>query len=76
MDRKNRLFFASPLVTVTKKLSNDLRLFVSCKDLNAITVIDPTPRPDTEDVLAKLGKSTFLSTFDVCKGFYAIKTEE
>jgi hypothetical protein len=68
--------YASPLVIVKKKLSNDLRTFVSCKDLNAFTIIDPTPRPDKadmEDVLAKLGKSTYLSTFDVSrpKGFYA-----
>lgn len=68
--------YASPLVIVKKKNSSSLRLCVSYKDLNRITVIDPTPQPDMEDILAKLGKSRFYSTFDACKGFYAIKMNE
>jgi hypothetical protein len=67
--------YASPLVVVKKKGTNDLRLCVSYKDLNRITVIDQTPMPDIEDILARLGKSKYFSTFDACKGFYAIKME-
>ena len=68
--------YASPLVIVKKKESNDLRLCVSYKDLNRITVIDPTPQSDMEDILARLGKSKLYSVFDACKGFYAIKIDE
>jgi RNase H-like domain found in reverse transcriptase/Reverse transcriptase (RNA-dependent DNA polymerase) len=68
--------YASPLVIVKKKDSNDLRLCVSYKDLNRITVLDRTPQSDMEDILAKLGKSKLYSTFDACKGFYAIKMDD
>jgi hypothetical protein len=68
--------YASPMVIVKKRDSSDLRICVSYKSLNAITEIDPTPQPDIEDILAKLGKSIYYSTFDASKGFYAIKMEE
>ena len=68
--------YASPMVIVKKRDSSDIRICVSYKSLNAITQIDPTPQPDIEDILAKLGKSKYYSTFDACKGFYAIKMEE
>ena len=67
--------YASPLVVVRKKGSNDLRLCVSYKGLNAVTVIDPTPMPDIEDVLGRIGKSRYFSKFDAAKGFYAIKMD-
>jgi hypothetical protein len=73
---KTNSYYASPLVVVKKKGTDELRLCVSYKDLNRITVVDPMPQPDMEDILAKLGKSKFFSTFDACKGFYAIQMEE
>jgi len=68
--------YASPMVIVKKRDLPDIRICVSYKNLNAITEIDPTPQPDIEDILAKLSKSKYYSTFDACKGFYAIKMEE
>lgn len=68
--------YTSPMVIVKKRDSPEIRICVSYKRLNAITVIDPTPQPDIEDILAKLGSSKIYSTFDACKGFYAIKMEE
>ena len=68
--------YASPMVIVKKRDSPDIRTCVSYNSLNAMTEIAPTPQPDIEDILAKLGKSKFYSTFDACKGFYAITMEE
>ena len=68
--------YASPLVVVRKKHSNELRLCVSYKDLNNITVIDPTPMPEPEDVISQLGSSRYFSVCDAAKGFYAIRIEE
>ena len=56
--------YASPLVVVKKKGTNDLRLCVSYKDLNRNTVLDQTPMPDIEDILASLGKSKYFPTFN------------
>lgn len=68
--------YASPMVIVKKRDSPEVRICVSYKRLNAITVIDPTPQPDMEDILAKLGSSKIFTSVDACKGFYAIKMEE
>jgi putative transposase len=76
IERNENPEYSSPMVIVKKRDSPDLRICVSFKALNANTVIDPTPQPDMEDILAKLGKSKIYSTFDACKGFYAIKMEE
>jgi hypothetical protein len=40
--------------------------------LNAISVVDPMPQTEPEDILARLGNAKIFSTFDACKGFYAI----
>jgi hypothetical protein len=68
--------YTSPMVIVKKRDSPEIRICVSYKRLNAITLIDPTPQPDIEDILEKLGSSKIYSTFDARKGFYAIKMEE
>jgi hypothetical protein len=65
--------YASPMVIVKKRDSNDLRICVNYKRINSLTVIDPTPQPDIEDILAKLGKSRIYSSFDAAKGFYSIQ---
>ena len=67
--------YASPLVVVKKK-NGELRICVSYKDINRISVLDPMPTKDMEDILVKLGKSKFISTFDCSKGFYAIPLSE
>lgn len=76
IERNENPEYASPIVIIKKRDSEDLRLCVSYKSLNAITVIDPTPQPDIEDILAKFGNSRYFSGFDACRGFYAIKMEE
>jgi hypothetical protein len=68
--------YASPMVIIKKKQSDSLRLCIDFTRLNRITVVDPMPQPDVEDVLAKLGNSQLFSTFDACKGFYAIPMDE
>jgi hypothetical protein len=71
IERSNAAY-ASPMVIIKKKNSDSLRLCIDFTRLNRITVVDPMPQPDVEDVLAKLGSSQLFSTFDACKGFYAI----
>ena len=76
IERNENPEYASPLVIVKKRDSDDLRLCVSYKSLNSQTVLDYTPQPDIEDILAKLGKSRFFSVCDASKGFYSIPMEE
>src|SRR5258706_10868150 len=64
--------YASPMVIVKKKNTDALRLCVNYTKLNSISVVDPMPQPEPEDILAKLGNAQIFSNFDACKGFYAI----
>ncbi len=68
--------YASGIVVVAKKDTADIRLCVNYKKLNSITVLDPYPMADIDDILAKIGPSTWFSTVDMTKGYYAVPLEK
>ena len=49
---------------------------INFKELNKITVFDPEPMMSPDDIFPKLAGSQFYSTFDFCKGYWAIPMEE
>jgi len=63
---------ASPIVVVKKKNSDDIRLCVNYKKLNDVTVNDPMPMPEIDNILSKIGQSDMFSTVDMSRGYYAI----
>jgi len=67
--------YASPLVLV-KKPNGSYRVCVNFKELNKITVFDPEPMMSPDDIFPKSSGSQFYSTFDFCKGYWAIPMEE
>ena len=67
--------YASPLVLV-KKPDDSYRVCVNFKDLNKITVFNPEPMMSPDDIFPKLTGSQFYSTFDFCKGYWAIPMSE
>lgn len=67
--------WASPIVTVGNK-DGSLRLCVDYRCLNALTKNDPYPMPRVEDLLDKLGKAQYLSTFDLAKGYYQVPVRD
>jgi hypothetical protein len=68
--------YASPIVVVKKKNSNDIRLCVSYKAVNDIMKDFPQPMPEIDDILAKVGPAKIFTTVDMCKGYYAIELDE
>jgi len=68
--------YASGIVVVAKKQTKDIRLCVNYKRINAVTVLDPYPMADIDDILARIGSSTWFSTVDMTKGYYAVPLEE
>jgi len=64
--------YASPIVVVKKKNWDDIRLCVNYKKLNNVTVNDPMPMPEIDDILSKIGQSDMFSTADMYRGYYAI----
>jgi len=67
--------YALPLVLV-KKADETYRVCINFKELNKITVFDPEPVMSPDDIFPKLAGSQFYSTFDFCKGYWAIPMEE
>ena len=67
--------YASPIVLV-KKSDNTYRMCINFKELNKITVFDPELMMSPDDIFPKLSGSKFYSTFDFCKGYWAIPMEE
>jgi len=67
--------YASPLVLV-KKQDGSYRVCVNFKELNKITVFNPEPMMSPDDIFQTLSGSQFYSTFDFCKGYWAIPMEE
>ena len=67
--------YASPLVLV-KKPDQSYRVCVNFKELNKITVFDPEPMMSADEIFPKLSGSQYYSTFDFCKGYWAIPMEE
>ena len=67
--------YASPLVLV-KQADDTYRVCINLKELNKITVFDPEPMMSPDDIFPKLASSEIYSTFDFCKGYWAIFVEE
>ena len=63
--------YASPVVIV-KKPDGSNRFCVDYRKLNKITVFDPEPIPNIEDIMSKVGKGKFFSKLDLTKGYWQI----
>ena len=59
---------AAPIVLVPKK-DNTKRMRVDYRKLNAVTVNDPYPLPNIEQLIANLGSSHYITTLDLTKGY-------
>ncbi len=64
--------FAHPIVCVTKRDST-VRICTDFRSLNAYTIDDCYPMKNIQDVLYKVGKSSWITVFDCSKGYYQIK---
>ena len=65
----------APIVLVAKK-DGSTRMRVDYRKLNAITKADPYPLPHIEELIDEIGQSTFITTFDLTKGYYQVPMEQ
>ena len=63
--------WAAPIVLVPKK-DNTKRMCVDYRKLNAVTVNDPYPLPNIEQLIANLGSSCYITTLDLTKGYHQV----
>ncbi|XP_041467568.1 uncharacterized protein LOC121417899 [Lytechinus variegatus] len=68
---KSESRFASPIVLVKKKDGTN-RFCVDYRKLNAVTVFDPEPVPNADDLLSNLAKGCYFSKLDLSKGYWQI----
>jgi hypothetical protein len=63
--------YASSIV-VAKKADGSNRICVDFRKVNKVTVFDPEPMPDPNEIMVKIGNSKFFSKIDLCKGYWQI----
>jgi hypothetical protein len=63
--------YVAPLVIV-KKPDGSNRVCVNYKDLNKVTVFDPEPMMNADEIFPKLSGSHFFSKFDMSRGYWSV----
>lgn len=61
--------YASPIVLV-RKPDGSVRFCVDFRKLNRITVFDPEPIPNPENLMARLAKAKYFTKIDLTKGYW------
>ncbi|KAL5516188.1 hypothetical protein EMCRGX_G001465 [Ephydatia muelleri] len=64
--------WCSPMVIVQKK-DKALRICVDYRKLNSVSQVDAYPMPRIDDILDHLGKSQYISTMDLTRGYWQFK---
>jgi hypothetical protein len=67
--------YSSPVVMVPKP-DNTLRVCIDYRKLNAVTKPDCYPIPRVDDLIDKVSSATYLTKFDLRKGYYQCSLTE
>ncbi len=63
--------WSSPIVLVPKK-DGTLRFCLDFRKLNSVSKFDPYPMPRVDELVERLGRANYLSTLDLCKGYWQV----
>lgn len=67
--------WSNPIVLVPKKDSPQLRFCSDMRKLNSISCFDSYPMPRIDELLERLGKAKYITTLDLCKGYWQVPLE-
>lgn len=67
--------WSSPIVLVPKK-DGSLRVCIDFHKINAVSRFDAYPMPCIDELLEKLGRAKYMTTLDLCKGYWQVPLEE
>ena len=67
--------YAAPVVLVKKKDST-IRFCCDYREINKFTEFDPSPMPQIDSVLHKIGKAKFVSKIDLTKGYWQLSLDD
>ncbi|KAL3977676.1 G protein-coupled receptor [Sarotherodon galilaeus] len=68
--------WCSPVVLVPKKNDARQRFCVDFSKLNAVSVFDAYPMPRVDELIERLGNAKYLTTLDLCKGYWQVPLTE
>jgi hypothetical protein len=73
--------WASPIMVVPKPERGNgvgtlIRICTDYRRVNALTVADRFPLPPVEDLIDKVGRTTFMTKFDMTKGYWQVPLDE
>uniref|UniRef100_A0A3B5QTU2 ribonuclease H n=2 Tax=Xiphophorus maculatus TaxID=8083 RepID=A0A3B5QTU2_XIPMA len=71
----SRSEWCHPVVLVPKK-DGSLRFCIDFRYLNGITQFDSYPAPRIDDMVERIGKARYLTTIDLCKGYWQVPLTE
>ncbi|KAJ8019153.1 hypothetical protein HOLleu_42443 [Holothuria leucospilota] len=63
--------YASPIVIV-KKQDGSIRFCIDFRKLNRVTVIDPEPIPNVDELLIRISNAKWFTKLDLTKGYWQI----
>ncbi len=66
--------WCSPVVIVPKK-DGSLRVCIDFRKLNAQSQFDEYPMPRVDDLLERIGRAKYITTLDLCKGYWQVPLE-
>lgn len=66
--------WCSSVVIVFKK-DGSLRICIDFRRLNAISEFDAYPMPRVDELLEKVGAAKYITTLDLCKGYWQVPLE-
>ncbi|KAI5616012.1 hypothetical protein C0J50_10699 [Silurus asotus] len=67
--------WSSPVVIVPKK-DNTLRICIDFRQLNSQSQFDAYPMPRIDDLLEKIGGAKYVTTLDLCRGYWQVPLEK
>ncbi|KAK7910159.1 hypothetical protein WMY93_014843 [Mugilogobius chulae] len=67
--------WCSPVVIVFKK-DGSLRICIDFRKLNSISEFDAYPMPRIDDLLDRIGSAAYITTLDLCKGYWQVPLEK
>lgn len=63
--------WSNPIVLVPKK-DGSLHFCLDFRKLNSVSKFDPYPMPRVDELVERLGRATYLTTPDLCKGYWQV----